>query len=146
MAFQLVWIGDEQVDIVRVEGTKYPYRIPKLQADRCAIKSQYDIGYPPTPSVQESAATPETRSVAPVPAPRLARIQMFHHNRTENTRNLRYLGRVRWHKARIPTEWLPLVSRISRRILIFRGFDVKKTQMVVASPIAMRIRFGLAHL
>lgn len=70
MAFQLVWIGDEQVGIVQnLRASSIPIAFRSFKPTDVRIKSQYDIGCPPTPSMQTPAATPETRLVTPVLSP-----------------------------------------------------------------------------
>lgn len=70
MAFQLVWIGDEQLGIVQnLRASNIPIAFRSFKPTDVRIKSQYDIGCPPTPSVQRPVATPESRSVAPVLSP-----------------------------------------------------------------------------
>jgi len=69
MAFQLVWIGDEQVGIVQnLRAPNIPIAFRSFKPTDVRIKSQYDIGCPPTPSAQRPAVTPENRPVAPVPS------------------------------------------------------------------------------
>lgn len=66
MAFQLVWIGDEQVGIVQnLRASNIPIAFRSFKPTDVRIKSQYDIGCPPTSSAQRPVAAPETHPVAP---------------------------------------------------------------------------------
>lgn len=70
MAFQLVWIGNEQVGIVQnLRASNIPIAFRSFKPTDVRIKSQYDIGCPPTPSAQRPVAPVETRSVAPALPP-----------------------------------------------------------------------------
>lgn len=57
MAFQLVWIGDEQVGIVQnLRASNIPIAFRSFKPTDVRIKSQYDIGCP-VPGTQGSVAT-----------------------------------------------------------------------------------------
>lgn len=61
MAFQLVWIGDEQVGIIQnLRASSIPIAFRSFKPTDVRIKSQYDIGCPPS-----STQTPTT---LPLPA------------------------------------------------------------------------------
>lgn len=65
MAFQLVWIGNEQVGIVQnLRASNIPIAFRSFRPTDVRIKSQYNIGCPPTPTAQPSALAPQSTIIS----------------------------------------------------------------------------------